>query len=68
MIIEVKTYYYDNGIPDDDTLLEALHIAKTNHCIVKLDYAGFGYPYTINIFDSDDLTSIQCRMPKYYGL
>ena len=75
MITEVKTYYYDMGIPDDEVLSEALHIAKTSHCIVKLEYEGYGHSYSIKIYDNDNLTNIQCRMsniqcrmPRYYGL
>lgn len=70
MLKQIKTFYIDDGIPQLDDWQEAIKIARTDSCVVELrwcpnTWAGWYHEY---VFEDSDLTELDAKTPRVYGV
>lgn len=55
-------------VPDEKDIQDAIHIANTEGCIVRILYAVFGCPYELYVTDADSVESVESRIPDEFGI
>lgn len=67
MLKEMKLYHSD-WIPDETDIKWAIKTAKTNNCVVRIQYNVYTYPYTVTIKPDNEFNEIWLQVNRTYGL
>lgn len=67
MITEVKTYYCEN-VPNTQDIKEGIKIARTNNCLVVIQWHVYQGSYQVLIYPTDTVSTIENKIPRVYGI
>lgn len=66
-MFEIKEYWTDNSHPSDDNIMYGIHIANTEHCIVRINWSfPYSGSYCMTIREGMTLEKCKEQLPKCY--